>query len=83
MSRKTFALAGIACLFGTLAGNDCVAKTATPKNYVNEETRNIAGGRKVLVVLARALSISCARSRRPSTSMSLATLRQHLGAYSE
>ena len=51
MSRKTAATATLAALIAVLACNICQAKTATPKNYVSEDTRNIVGGRKVVIVI--------------------------------
>jgi hypothetical protein len=48
MKRQTiaFIVATVALSFGSGA----CARTATPKNFVDEETRDIEGGRKVLVV---------------------------------
>lgn len=46
--------AAFATLLALLAGSFCLAKTATPKSYVSEETRNITGGRKVVVVISQA-----------------------------
>jgi hypothetical protein len=51
MSRKTAATATLAALIAVLACHICQAKTATPKNYVSEETRNIVGGRKVVILI--------------------------------
>jgi hypothetical protein len=51
MSLRITTAAGLAALLALLAGNFCQAKTATPKNYVSEETRNIVGSRKVVVVI--------------------------------
>jgi hypothetical protein len=45
------AIAGFAGLLALMAGNVCLAKTATPKNYVSEETRSIVGGRKIVIVI--------------------------------
>src|SRR5688500_2646063 len=42
----------VLCLAASLFAHPAGAKTATPKSFVDAKTRDIVGGRKVLVVLA-------------------------------
>jgi len=41
----------LACLVSLAISSDIMARTASPKLYANEETRDIVGGRKVLVLM--------------------------------
>ncbi|MEO8016761.1 MAG: hypothetical protein ABI769_03025 [Pseudomonadota bacterium] len=41
----------IVCLCGLFAAHESSARTATPRIYVDEKTRDIVGGRKVLIIL--------------------------------
>ncbi|MEO8063985.1 MAG: hypothetical protein ABI821_14715 [Pseudomonadota bacterium] len=43
----------LGCLMAFSAVQPCAAKTGSPKAYVDEKTRDIVGGRKVLVIIAQ------------------------------
>jgi len=43
----------LGCLLALSAVQPCTAKTATPKSYVDAKTRDIVGGRKVLIIIAQ------------------------------
>lgn len=45
----------LACLFSLAASGDILARTASPKIYASEETRDIVGGRKVLIVMPESI----------------------------